>query len=85
MAYTMEFTATGKVSMTVDKASRAKIVNDALKSGGITATVTVNKTVDFNAPKKPLTAKQQAAIDKRKAERKAEKTAAEKAAKKGSK
>lgn len=68
MAYTIEFNATGKVSMTTDKASRAKIVNDALKSGGITATVTVNKTVDFNAPKKPLTEKQKAAVEKRKKE-----------------
>lgn len=68
MAYTMEFTASGKVSMTIEKASRAKIVNEALKSGGIIATVTVNKTVDFNAEKKPLTEKQKAAIEKRKKE-----------------
>lgn len=81
MAYTVEFEGTGKVTMTVEKSSRAKIVNDALKSAGITATVTVNKVIDFNAAKKPLTKKQQAAIDKRKKERAAEKTGAEKAAK----
>lgn len=73
MAYTIEFTANGKVSMTVDKHSRAKIVNDALKSGGITATIAVNKIVDFNAPPKPLTEAQKAAIEKRKKENAAKK------------
>ncbi len=82
MAYTVEFEGTGKVVLTVEKSSRAKIVNDALKTAGITATVTVNKVIDFNAPKKPLTVKQQAAIDKRKKEREAAKKAAEKAAEK---
>ena len=73
MGYTIEFTSTGKVSMTVDKNSRAKIVNDALKTAGITPVISVNKTVDFNAPPKPLTDKQKAAIEKRKKERAAEK------------
>ena len=80
MPYTVEFEGTGKVTMTVEKSSRAKIVNDALKTAGITATVTVNKVIDFNAAKRPLTEKQQAAIDKRKAEKAAAKKAAEKAA-----
>lgn len=63
--HTMEFTANGNVKLSVDKLSRVKIVNDALKTGGITATVTVNKIVDLNAAPKPKTPAQIAALEKR--------------------
>jgi len=66
MAYTVEFNATGATKITVEKASRAKILNEALKSAGITPSITVNKVVDFNKPKRELTEAQRKAVENRK-------------------
>ena len=57
MAYQVKFTVSGEQTLTVEKAGRAKIVTEALNKAGISTSVTVNKVVDFNAPKKPRTKK----------------------------
>jgi hypothetical protein len=87
MGYSVTFTpaTTSPITLSVDKHSRAKIVNEALKTAGIIPVITVNKTVDMNKPPRDQSPAQKAATEKRKAEAAAKKAAAEKAANKNKK
>lgn len=65
MAYTIKFTANGDVTLAAEKTALAKKITAALTAAGLAPIVTVNKTVDFNKPKRELSPKQKEALEKR--------------------
>ncbi len=84
--YTVTIPATAQpIVIQTEKLTTVKAINAALKTANVTATVTVNKTLDLNAAPKPRSAAQLAADQKRREAAAAQKKANEAAKKKGQK
>jgi hypothetical protein len=66
MGVAISFNTTGNQTLNLEKTGQAKIVAKAFAAAGIPTTAVQTKTIDLNAPPKPLSDKQKAAIEKMK-------------------